>query len=125
MTHYKLCTVPGEGEPITYANGSLSVPNHPIIPFVEGDGTGPDIWRASVRVFDAAVAKAYGGKRKIAWHEVLAGEKAFKMTGNWLPDATVEDFRKYKVGIKGPLTTPIGGGIRSLNVALRQLLDLY
>jgi isocitrate dehydrogenase len=114
------------GTPITMgANRKLSVPDNPIVPFIEGDGTGRDIWRASVRVFDAAVAKAYGGKRKIAWHEVLAGEKAFKQTNNWLPDETVEAFRTYLVGIKGPLTTPIGGGIRSLNVALRQLLDLY
>jgi isocitrate dehydrogenase len=107
------------------AGNKLDVPDNPIVPFIEGDGTGRDIWRASVRVFDAAVAKAYGGKKKIVWHETLAGEKAFKTTGNWLPDQTVEDFRKYLVGIKGPLTTPIGGGIRSLNVALRQLLDLY
>jgi isocitrate dehydrogenase len=114
------------GQPITMGSGNkLVVPDHPIIPFIEGDGTGRDIWRASVRVFDAAVEKAYGGKKKIVWHEVLAGEKAFKQTNNWLPDATIEDFRKYLVGIKGPLTTPIGGGIRSLNVALRQLLDLY
>ncbi len=110
---------------ITMSAAGLSVPSDPIIPFIEGDGTGPDIWRASVRVFDAAVAKAYGGKRKITWHEVLAGEKAFNKTGNWLPDATIDDFKKYMVGIKGPLTTPIGGGMRSLNVALRQLLDLY
>jgi isocitrate dehydrogenase len=110
---------------ITMSAGKLNVPNDPVIPFIEGDGTGPDIWRASVRVFDAAVEKAYGGKRKITWHEVLAGEKAFNKTGNWLPDATLDDFRKYLVGIKGPLTTPIGGGIRSLNVALRQMLDLY
>ncbi|GAB4121002.1 MAG: hypothetical protein OHK0050_29820 [Roseiflexaceae bacterium] len=114
-----------EGEPITIQNGRLHVPNRPIVPFVEGDGTGPDIWRASVRVFDAAVEKAYGGTRKIMWHEVLAGEKAFNLTGNWLPDETVEDFRRYLVGIKGPLTTPVGKGIRSLNVALRQMLDLY
>jgi isocitrate dehydrogenase len=114
------------GQPITMGPGNkLVVPDSPIIPFIEGDGTGRDIWRASVRVFDAAVEKAYGGKRKIAWHEVLAGEKAFKQTNNWLPDQTIEDFRSYLVGIKGPLTTPIGGGIRSLNVALRQLLDLY
>jgi isocitrate dehydrogenase len=99
--------------------------DQPIIPFIEGDGTGPDIWRASVRVFDAAVAKAYGGKRKIVWKEVLAGEKAFNQTGNWLPEETLAAFREYKVGIKGPLTTPVGGGIRSLNVALRQELDLY
>lgn len=110
---------------ITMSAGKLNVPAHPIIPFIEGDGTGPDIWRASVRVIDAAVAKASGGKYKIHWHEVLAGEKAFNTTGNWLPDQTIDDFKKYLVGIKGPLTTPIGGGIRSLNVALRQLLDLY
>jgi isocitrate dehydrogenase len=103
----------------------LRVPDNPIIPFIEGDGTGRDIWRASVRVLDAAVQKAYEGKRKIAWYEVYAGEKAFQKFENWLPDATVEAFRQYLVGIKGPLTTPIGGGIRSLNVALRQLLDLY
>jgi isocitrate dehydrogenase len=114
-----------DGEPITIANGRLRVPNTPIVPFVEGDGIGPDIWRASVRAFDAAVERAYGGDRKIMWMEVLAGEKAFKETGNWLPDETVAAFRKYLVGLKGPLTTPVGKGIRSLNVALRQLLDLY
>jgi isocitrate dehydrogenase len=103
----------------------LNVPNDPIIPFIEGDGIGPDIWAASVRVFDSAVAKAYGGDRKIEWKEVLAGQKAFDDTGSWLPDETVEAFSTYLVGIKGPLTTPVGGGIRSLNVALRQLLDLY
>ncbi len=103
----------------------LNVPDQPILPFIEGDGTGPDIWRSSVRVFDAAVAKAYGGKRKITWREVLAGEKAFNKTGDWLPQATLDAFKQYLVGIKGPLTTPIGGGIRSLNVALRQMLDLY
>ncbi len=116
------------GQPTAITMGSgmkLNVPNHPIVPFIEGDGTGRDIWRASVRVMDAAVEKAYGGAKKIAWLEVLAGEKAFKKTNNWLPDETVEAFRTYLVGIKGPLTTPIGGGIRSLNVALRQLLDLY
>ena len=113
------------GEPIRSADGRLEVPNNPIIPFIEGDGTGPDIWRASQRVFDAAVEKAYGGKRRITWMEVLAGEKAFNRTGNWLPDETVNAFKKYVVGIKGPLTTPIGGGISSLNVALRQMLDLY
>ena len=113
------------GSPITMKDGKLVVPSNPVIPFIEGDGTGPDIWRASVRVLDAAVAKAYGGKRKIAWLEVLAGEKAFNATQNWLPDATLEAFKKYLVGIKGPLTTPVGGGIRSLNVALRQILDLY
>ncbi len=117
---------PKSGTPITMGAGhQLSVPNDPIIPFIEGDGTGRDIWRSSVRVLDAAVEKAYGGKKKIAWHEVYAGEKAFTKFNDWLPNQTVEDFRKYLVGIKGPLTTPIGGGIRSLNVALRQMLDLY
>ncbi len=106
-------------------DGSLQVPDDPIIAFVEGDGTGPDTWAASVRTFDAAVRKAFGGKKKIAWHEVLAGQKAFDRTGEWLPDETVQAFRDLMVGIKGPLTTPVGGGIRSLNVALRQLLDLY
>jgi isocitrate dehydrogenase len=110
---------------ITISNNVLNVPNHPIIPFIEGDGTGPDIWRASVRVIDAAVQKSYGGDRKIEWKEVLAGEKAFNKTGNWLPDETLDAFNEYLVGIKGPLTTPVGGGIRSLNVALRQVLDLY
>jgi isocitrate dehydrogenase len=114
-----------QGDTITISSGKLNVPDHPVIPFIEGDGTGPDIWRASVRVFDAAVAKAYGGKRKIAWKEVLAGQKSFDTLGTWLPDETVEAFQKYLVGIKGPLTTPVGGGIRSLNVALRQMLDLY
>ena len=114
-----------QGEAITLKNGRLNVPSHPVIPFIEGDGTGPDIWRASVRVFDAAVEKAYGGQRKIAWHEVLAGQKSFDRTGSWLPDETLDAFRSYLVGIKGPLTTPVGGGIRSLNVALRQILDLY
>jgi isocitrate dehydrogenase len=110
---------------ITLKHGQLVVPDDPIIPFIEGDGTGPDIWRASVRVFDEAVTKAYGGRKKIAWQEVYAGEKSFQKFNNWLPDETVEAFRTYLVGIKGPLTTPVGGGIRSLNVALRQLLDLY
>ncbi len=118
-------TPPVGGERITKSPFGLNVPTHPIIPFIEGDGTGPDIWRASVRVLDAAVAKAYGGARKLMWMEVLAGEKAFDATGNWLPDATVEACREYLVSIKGPLTTPVGGGIRSLNVALRQMLDLY
>jgi isocitrate dehydrogenase len=112
-------------EKIRIENGKLLVPENPIIPYIEGDGTGPDIWRASVRVFDAAVQKVYGGKRKVEWKEVLAGEKAFKLTGNWLPDQTLTDFREYLVGIKGPLTTPVGEGMRSLNVALRQILDLY
>jgi isocitrate dehydrogenase len=117
---------PAAGEKITLSNdGELRVPDCPILPFIEGDGTGPDIWAASVRVFDAAVEKAYGGQRKIAWREVLAGQKAFDQTGEWLPDATLDAFREYLVGIKGPLTTPVGGGIRSLNVALRQILDLY
>ncbi|MGB0652644.1 MAG: NADP-dependent isocitrate dehydrogenase [Thermoplasmatota archaeon] len=119
-------TVPADGEAITVeADGTLNVPDRPIIPFIEGDGTGVDIWAASVRVLDAAVEKAYGGKRKIAWMEVLAGEKAFNETGEWLPEATLDGIREYKVAIKGPLTTPVGGGIRSLNVALRQILDLY
>ncbi len=107
------------------AGGALQTPDNPIIPFIEGDGTGPDIWAAAQRVFDAAVEKAYGGKRQIGWVEVLAGQKAFDETGEWLPDDTLKAFREYLVGIKGPLTTPVGGGIRSLNVALRQLLDLY
>jgi len=117
--------VPQGGQKITLTNGKLNVPDRPILPFIEGDGTGRDIWRASVRVLDAAVEKAYGGKRKIAWMEVYAGEKAFTKFNNWLPDETIEAYREYLVGIKGPLTTPIGGGIRSLNVALRQMLDLY
>ncbi|WP_262987469.1 NADP-dependent isocitrate dehydrogenase [Hymenobacter psychrotolerans] len=110
---------------ITIKNGKLNVPDQPTIPFIEGDGTGPDIWAASVRVFNAAVEKAYGGARKLVWKEVLAGEKAFKQVNNWLPNETLDAFREYLVGIKGPLTTPVGGGIRSLNVALRQELDLY
>src|SRR5471030_2837383 len=117
--------IPKDGKAITLDGGKLTVPDQPIIPFIEGDGTGPDIWRSSQRVLDAAVAKAYGGKRKIQWAEVHAGEKSKKMFDNWLPDETVDAFRKYFVGIKGPLTTPVGGGIRSLNVALRQLLDLF
>ncbi len=117
--------VPGRGQRISSGNGGLQVPDNPIIPFIEGDGTGPDIWAAAINVFDAAVGKAYGGRRAIAWMEVLAGQKAFDTTGDWLPEATVQAFRDYLVGIKGPLTTPVGGGIRSLNVALRQILDLY
>jgi isocitrate dehydrogenase len=113
------------GSKISIKNGKLKVPNDPIIPFIEGDGTGPDIWKASVRVLDAAVAKAYKGKKQIEWKEVLAGQKAFDQTGSWLPDETLANFDEYLVGIKGPLTTPVGGGIRSLNVALRQILDLY
>jgi isocitrate dehydrogenase len=122
---YNNVIVPTNGSKITIKNGKLHVPDNPIIPFVEGDGTGRDIWRASVRVFDTAVEKAYGGKRKIHWMEVYAGEKAYQMSQNWLPDETTQAFKEFLVGIKGPLTTPIGGGIRSLNVALRQLLDLY
>jgi len=114
-----------EGKKITNENGTLHVPDNPVIPFIEGDGTGPDIWAASVRVLDAAVEKAYGGKKKIAWKEVYAGEKAFNKTGEWLPQDTLDVIREYLVAIKGPLTTPVGGGIRSLNVALRQILDLY
>src|SRR5580693_6181971 len=116
---------PSSGTPITRKNGQLVVPDEPIIPFIEGDGTGPDIWRASVRVFDAAVEKAFKGKKKVSWMEVYAGQTAFDKFKNWLPDDTVEAFRHFLVGIKGPLTTPVGGGIRSLNVALRQMLDLY
>ena len=113
------------GEKISIANGVLNVPANPVIPYIEGDGIGPDIWAASVRVFDAAVEKAYDGKRKVEWLEVLAGQKAFDQTGSWLPDVTVDTFKEYHIGIKGPLTTPVGGGIRSINVALRQILDLY
>jgi isocitrate dehydrogenase len=116
---------PKDGAKITQSGGKLHVPDRPILPFIEGDGTGRDIWRASVRVMDAAVEKAYGGRKKIAWMEVYAGEKAFTKFNNWLPDETVEAYKEYLIGIKGPLTTPIGGGIRSLNVALRQMLDLY
>jgi len=121
---YKDVTPPDGGK-ISIHNGKLTVPENPILPFIRGDGTGPDIWAASVRVFDAAVEKAYGGKRKVSWFEVFAGEMAKNKFDNWLPDDTVEAFREYLVGIKGPLTTPVGGGIRSLNVALRQMLDLY
>jgi len=113
------------GDRIDFTDGRWVVPDRPVIPFIEGDGTGPDIWRASRRVFDAVVEKVSGGKRQVEWLEVLAGEKAFKQTGNWLPEATLDTIRRYRVAIKGPLTTPVGGGIRSLNVALRQLLDLY
>jgi isocitrate dehydrogenase len=117
--------LPASGKVIGFANGKFEIPDNPIIPYIEGDGTGRDIWKASVRVFDAAVDKAYGGKRKISWYEVFAGEKAKEKFDNWLPDQTVDAFRDLRIGIKGPLTTPIGGGIRSLNVALRQILDLY
>ncbi|MCL4506927.1 MAG: NADP-dependent isocitrate dehydrogenase [Chloroflexi bacterium] len=122
---YKNVTVPSNGAPITMKDGVMQAPDNPILPFIRGDGTGPDIWAASVRVFDAAVQKSYGGKRKIHWMEVYAGESAFRQFGDWLPQETVDAFHEYLVGIKGPLTTPIGKGIRSLNVALRQMLDLY
>jgi isocitrate dehydrogenase len=122
---YNGLELPQDGQPIEYANGQFDVPDHPIIPYIEGDGTGRDIWKASERVFDAAVEKAYGGKRAIRWFEIFAGEKAFRHFGAWLPDDSVAAARDLRVSIKGPLTTPVGGGIRSLNVALRQLLDLY
>jgi isocitrate dehydrogenase len=124
-TSYNGVAVPAEGKAIEFSDGALRVPDRPILPFIEGDGTGRDIWRAAQRVFDAAVEKAYSGKRKIAWLEVLAGEKAFNRSGEWLPQDTVDAIRDFRVAIKGPLTTPVGGGIRSLNVALRQILDLY
>ena len=125
MASYRFAKVPSAGERITFSNGTLDVPDNPIIPFVEGDGTGPDIWRASVRVFDAAVEKAYDGQRRIAWMEVFAGEKAHTQFKDWLPQETVDAMQEFRVSIKGPLTTPVGGGIRSLNVTLRQVLDLY
>jgi isocitrate dehydrogenase len=125
MATYKLATVPSAGERITYEGGVVKVPDNPIIPYVEGDGTGPDIWRASVRVFDAAVEKAYGGQRRVSWMEVFAGEKAFTNYKDWLPQETMDAMQDFRVSIKGPLTTPVGGGIRSLNVTLRQVLDLY
>ena len=125
MTKYKFAKVPARGEAVKFANGVLSVPDRPIVPFVEGDGTGPDIWRASVRVFDAAVERAYSGQRKVEWMEVFAGEKAFKQYQDWLPQETIDAMAEFRVSIKGPLTTPVGGGIRSLNVTLRQVLDLY
>lgn len=127
MATYQKVTAPTNGEKITITNGRLNVPDHPIIPFIEGDGTGPDIWRASQRVFDAAVAKAYSGKKKIIWFEVYAGEKANVVYGanTWLPDDTLAVMKDYTVGIKGPLTTPVGGGFRSINVTMRQMLDLY
>src|SRR3954469_14549014 len=125
MPTFKDVTAPADGQTISISHGKLIVPDDPIIPFIEGDGTGPDIWRASVRVFDAAVKKAYAGKRRLAWFEILAGEKAKNATNEWLPNDTLEAVKAYKVAIKGPLTTPVGGGIRSLNVTLRQVLDLY
>src|SRR6202048_1399537 len=125
MTKYKFAKVPARGEAIKFSKGALKVPDRPIIPFVEGDGTGPDIWRASVRVFDAAVERAYGGQRAVAGVEVFAGEKSFQQYQDWLPQETVDAMQEFRVSIKGPLTTPVGGGIRSLNVTLRQVLDLY
>ncbi len=125
QSSYNGIPVPPDGEAITYANGTFTVPDHPVIPYIEGDGTGRDIWKASQRVFDAAVEKAYGGKRKVAWYEVLAGEKSYRKSQEWLPEDTVKATVDFRVSIKGPLTTPVGGGIRSLNVALRQLMDLY
>src|SRR5690349_841288 len=126
MANYTQLTPPKTGEKIRMRSDmTLDVPDHPILPYIEGDGTGPDIWRASQRVFDAAVEKAYKGKKKITWFEVYAGEKSKNKFDNWLPDDTITAFQEYLVGIKGPLTTPVGGGIRSLNVALRQMLDLY
>ncbi|MDQ3673115.1 MAG: isocitrate dehydrogenase (NADP(+)) [Gemmatimonadota bacterium] len=125
MATYKLAKVPSKGDRIGFEDGNLAVPNNPVIPFVEGDGTGPDIWRASVRVFDAAVERAYDGERRIAWMEVFAGEKAFSQFNDWLPQESVDAMQEFRVSIKGPLTTPVGGGIRSLNVTLRQVLDLY
>jgi isocitrate dehydrogenase len=125
MESYNGVPVPAEGRPIEFQNGRFLVPDNPILPFIEGDGTGPDIWRAAKAVFDTAVEKAYGGRRKVVWYEVFAGEKAFQMFQTWLPEDTLKAIQKFRVAIKGPLTTPVGGGIRSLNVTLRQLLDLY
>src|ERR687888_1515567 len=125
MSTYKFAKVPSDGDPIGYEAGALRVPNNPIIPYVEGDGTGADIWRASVRVFDAAVERAYRGERRVHWMEVFAGQKAFRSFSDWLPQETVDAMQEFRVSIKGPLTTPVGGGIRSLNVTLRQVLDLY
>ena len=125
MASYRFASRPSEGEAIAFEKNVLSVPNNPVIPYVEGDGTGPDIWRASVRVFDAAIEKAYGGERKVSWMKVYAGEESHTKYGEWLPDETLEAFKEFRVSIKGPLSTPVGGGIRSLNVTLRQVLDLY
>jgi isocitrate dehydrogenase len=125
METYNNIPVPADGEPIEVRNGKFVVPDHPIIVFIEGDGTGRDIWRAAYAVFNAAVEKAYGGRRRVAWLEVFAGEKAYQKFNTWLPDDTLEAIKKFRVAIKGPLTTPVGGGFRSLNVTLRQLLDLY
>jgi isocitrate dehydrogenase len=125
MASYNNRTVPADGQKITYENGTFTIPDNPIIPFIEGDGTGPDIWKASVRMFDAAVAKAYGGRKRVVWYEVFAGEKAHNEFKEWLPQGTLDAIVEYRIAIKGPLTTPVGGGIRSLNVTLRQVLDLY
>src|SRR3982751_6480457 len=125
MANYRYATRPATGNAIRFEKGVLTVPSNPVIPYVEGDGTGPDIWRASVRVFDAAIRKAYGSKRSVSWMKVYAGEEAHAKFGEWLPDETLEAFKEFRVSIKGPLSTPVGGGIRSLNVTLRQVLDLY
>src|SRR5574337_733056 len=125
MSSYNGLPVPTDGKKIAFVDGKFVVPDNPIIPFIEGDGTGRDIWKASRRVFDAAVGKAFGGRRRIVWYEVFAGEKAFKQVNEWLPQGTLDAITKFRIAIKGPLTTPVGGGIRSLNVALRQLLNLY
>src|SRR5437773_2688749 len=125
MASFNGVPVPANGQPIGYSNGKYRVPDRPIIPFIEGDGTGRDIWRASRRVFDAAVERAYGSRRRVVWYEIFAGEKAFNQFGEWLPEDSVKAIAEFAVAIKGPLTTPVGGGIRSLNVTLRQVLDLY
>src|SRR6476660_2561395 len=125
MATYRYASRPTSGDAIAFEKGVLQVPDNPVIPYVEGDGTGPDIWRASVRVFDAAIRKAYGDKKKVSWMKVYAGEKSFKQFQDWLPQETVDAMQEFRVSIKGPLTTPVGGGIRSLNVTLRQVLDLY
>ena len=125
MASYNNRTVPADGQTIGYSNGGFQIPDNPIIPYIEGDGTGRDIWKASVRMFDAAVAKTFGGKKRIVWYEVFAGEKAFNEFKEWLPQGTLDAISEYRIAIKGPLTTPVGGGIRSLNVSLRQLLNLY
>ena len=125
MASYNGVPVPADGKPITFASGKFVVPENPIIPYIEGDGTGRDIWKASRRVFDAAVEKVFSGKRRIVWFEVFAGEKAFQQFGEWLPQGTLDAVKDFRIAIKGPLTTPVGGGIRSLNVAMRQLLNLY
>ena len=125
MESFNGLPVPSDGSPITFENGRFQVPDNPIIPFIEGDGTGRDIWKASRTVFDAAVRKAYGGRRRVVWYEVFAGEKAYNQFKEWLPEGTLDAIRRFRIAIKGPLTTPIGGGFRSLNVSLRQLLNLY